>query len=363
MCGVAVHIITLLRHLSKEAFESHLVLLHDGHVGETARNAGIRPFIVGGDFPGDLRAVFRLARYIRRNGIDIVHTHTLNGNLYGRLSAMLARRAVIVTTIHTYMSDTLADIYENSLRRKLVIWQNRVTDRLASVLITPSEALKNKVVSEGIDPEKIHVVSNGIDIPVIQDSDQEFESVRKEFGISKDSFLLGTVGRMVPVKNLESLMEIVAQLFRDGLKLNLILIGDGPRREQLESLANSLGISQHVVFTGWRNDVLRILNGVDLYVHTSVSESFTYSIVEAMSIAKPVIAFDAGSLSEVISNGETGFLVTPRNNAAFKEAIAQMSINPDRAKQLGQAARKHTEDSLSAESMAEKIMTIYRSLV
>lgn len=363
MCGVAAHIITLLRHLSKIDFDTHFVLLHNSHVAEIARNAGIEPFILGRDFPCDFRAIFRLARFIRRNDIDIVHTHTLNGNLYGRLSAKLARRAAIVTTIHTYLSDTLSDIYGNPLKRRFVIWQNTVTDRLASMLITPSEALKDKVVSDGVDPQKINVVSNGIDIPVISDFDQGAESARKELGISEDSILLGTAGRMVPVKNLESLMEIAAKLIRDGLKLDLLLIGDGPLRVQLEGMASSLGITDHVIFTGWRNDILSILQGIDIYVHTSVSESFGYSVVEAMSIAKPVIAFDVGSLSEVISNGETGLLLRPRDNIAFKEAIAQMAANPRQRREFGLAARRRAELCFSSGSMAEKIMTIYRSLV
>jgi glycosyltransferase involved in cell wall biosynthesis len=363
MCGVATHIITLLRHLSKDKFEVYLALLHHGHVAETAENYGIKPFIVESNFPGDLRCIVRLNSYIREKRIDIVHTHTLSGNLYGRLASVLPPRPIIVTTVHTYMSDVLGDIYNKASWRTFIIWQNRLTDRLSSVLITPSIALKKTLASKGVNPDKINVVCNGIDIPLIHDPSQPDASVREEFGISKDTFLAGTAGRMVSIKNLETLIEMAAQLIHDGLRFNLLLIGDGPLRGHLENVVRSMGISQHTVFAGWRSDVLRILQAIDLYVHPSLSESFGYTVVEAMSAGKPVIAFDTGSLSEVIVHDETGFLVPFGNTMAFKKAIAALSYDPERTKQMGQQARKRAEKYFTAARMSERIMAIYQSLL
>jgi glycosyltransferase involved in cell wall biosynthesis len=261
------------------------------------------------------------------------------------------------------MPRVLADIYNKTLWRSFVIWQNRVTDRLASALITPSKALKERLVSEGVNPDKIHVVCNGISIPRIDDPAQTAASVQKEFGIPKDIFLVGTAGRMVAIKNLETLIEMAAQLIHDGLMLNVLLIGDGPRREHLENLARSLGVSQYIVFSGWRNDVSRLLQAIDLYVLPSLEEIFPYSVLEAMASGKPVIAFDTGSLSEVILHGETGFLVTSGDTTAFKNAVAALSLDPIRARQLGQAGKNRVHRFFRAEEMVEKIEPIYQSIL
>jgi glycosyltransferase involved in cell wall biosynthesis len=349
--------------LNKDRFDVHLALLHDGHVAEVAENYGIKPFIVGSNFPGDLRSIFRLNRYIRQSQIDILHTHTLNGNLYGRMAAMLLPRPVIVTAVHTYMSRVLTDVFKNALWRNFIIWQNRLTDKLASVLITPSNALKKNLASDGINPEKIRVVYNGIDIPPKNNSSQMAASIRKEFGIPLDTFLVGTAGRMVPIKKLETLIEMAAQIIHDGLRFHVLVIGDGPQRGHLENVAQSLGVSKHIIFPGWRSDVFRILQGIDLYAHPSLSESFGYAIIEAMSAAKPVIAFETGSLSEVIVNNGTGLLIPHGDITAFKKTIVALSSDPLRARQLGQAGRNRVAEYFSAIGMTKKIEEIYESLV
>ncbi len=128
-------------------------------------------------------------------------------------------------------------------------------------------------------------------------------------------------------------------------------------------MARSLGVPKHIIFPGWRSDVSRILQGIDVYVHPSLSESFGYAVVEAMSAAKPVIAFETGSLSEVIVHNGTGLLVPPSDTTAFKKALTTLSHDPERTKRFGQAARKRSEQYFGAGRMAGRIMAIYRSLL
>lgn len=363
MCGVATHVLTLLDHLDTKHFEGHLVLLQGGQVEAAAKTMGLTPFIIGKTFPGDPVCIRRLYNYYRENEIQIVHTHTLNGNFYGRLAALLPQRPLIVTTVHTYMDKTVVDFLKGPFKRRLILRQNRFVDRWSSLLITPSKGVKRSLVAQGIPPDKIHVVPNGIRLPRKEGGCGGDPLQKSQWNIPSQKPVVGVVARLVPQKNIGALIELAGQLSREGCSFSLVIIGDGPERKRLEELSRKYGLSRQTVFTGWQQNVQRLLSMIDLFVLPSLEENFPFSVIEAMAALKPVVAFDSGSLSEVIVNGETGFLIPHGDSKAMKEAVKGLLSHPERARLLGFAGRKRVERYFSAGKMTMHMEGVYRDLV
>lgn len=254
----------------------------------------------------DIRTLFRLTGLIRRLAPAVVHTHHIGPLLYGGLAARMARCPKLVHTEHD------AWHLESSRRAALM---KRLTTLLAPRMIADADAvaaqlfdrcgIQSRTIRNGIDTCKFNTVSR--------------VAARNALGLPTDGVVIGTAGRMEPVKNQALLLRAFAELDQDG-SLCLTLAGDGTCRSDLESLSRELGIERNVRFLGRVDRMPEFLNALDLFILPSDKEGYPLSLLEAQSCGTPVIATNVGGSRDAVCT-RTGAVVEPGNAKAMVDAI------------------------------------------
>lgn len=356
--GAEQHLLSLLKHMDQSVFEIYVASLFTKPLAPLVEEQGIPVFVFPMRNKIDLRPIREMASLIQREGFHIVHTHGVRANLIGRMAARKAGVKNIVTTVHS----VLAFDYESSFA-KLV---NRVcetsTRGMTQRFITVCELLARGLSAEGVNPQKIITVHNGLEIDKYN---PELPSlpVRQEFSIKSDSVVLGIVARLHPVKGHSLLLEAVADVARDYPHLILLIVGTGPDLIKLENMAKGLGIEKNVIFTGFRQDIPQIIASLDILVLPSFSEGLSLTVMEGMAMKKPVLATRVGGTPELITSGLNGLLVPPADSKALAEGIRYLIGNPNKAVEMGVAGRQTIESSFTADIMAAKTAEVYTELI
>ncbi len=312
--------------------------------------------------PGsDLRAFRELAHLVRRFRPDIVHTHTAKAGFVGRSAALTVRPRPIV--VHTYHGHVLKGYFgsaKTTVYRELERSAGRVTDRLIGV----SQATVDDLVELKVAPrERFSVVPLGLALEGFTRLDPAPDPrARRELGVNADEVLFTFVGRVVPIKRIDLLLEALALALRSGSRVRLAIAGDGEIRQGLEATARGLGIADSVRFLGYRRDLPRIAAASDAAVLSSDNEGTPVSLIEAAAAGRPVVATDVGGVREVV-NDETGILVPPGDAAALAGGIEELALNPVLRARLGRQARERAVVRFSAERLIEDIDSLYRELL
>jgi glycosyltransferase involved in cell wall biosynthesis len=224
-----------------------------------------------------------------------------------------------------------------------------ITDSFIAVAASHGQFLAKNL---GIHPSKVAVIPNGVDtqrfLPLA-----DVSSVRQELRIGSDDPVVGIVAALRPEKNHELFLEMASRVVREIPTARFLIIGDGPCREALEAQARSLDIEQNVMFLGSRSDIPRLLAALDVFALTSHIEANPVSILEAMSVAKPVVATNVGSIHEAVAEGQTGFLATPGDAFQLTDRILRLLNDSVVARAMGVAARVSVVKRWSIESMVE----------
>lgn len=354
--GAQRHLLSLLRHLDRERVDPVLWCLEKkGDLVPEFDALGIPVEDLG--FPGEsivgrraIVSILPLRHRLRRLNPDVVHTYLFSPNLYGTLLGALAGTRAIVSS-----------------RRDMAWWEagrhllatrfaNRFVDRVVAV---SENVRRHSIARERLDPERVVTVPNGIDLA-------EFDRARTEPapwtappGVGP---ILAMTAGLRPVKGHEYLLGAVARLAPRFPDLRFLLVGDGPRRQELEQQARLAGIAEQVVFLGWQANVAPLLDRIDLFVLSSVSEGQSNAILEAMAAGRPVVATDVGGNPETIADGVTGLLVPPRNPERLAEAIEDALRDRSRAQAMGRAGRLRVERLFSAQAVARRLEELYASL-
>jgi len=197
-----------------------------------------------------------------------------------------------------------------------------------------------------IPSDRIQVCYEGVDLSLYnmdKDSVPLRLQVRRELGIDVNNTVLATIARLDPGKGHEYLLQTAVQILKTHPNVTFIIAGDGSERGRLEKMAQELSISEHVIFTGFVDDIAHLLSAVDLLVHPSLAEGLSNSVMEAMAMAKPVVATHVGGMSELIVHGETGLMVPPSDTERLTEATLELLRDKNRMSAMGAAGRKRVE--------------------
>jgi len=307
----------------------------------------------------DLFGLFRLYRFLRREQYTVVHTHTSKAGFVGRLAAWLARVPVILHTTHGFA------FHEGSSRTKRVFYAT--LERLAAPwcdrVVSVSEFHRRWALELGIcGGDKIMAIPNGIALPEPQSRIPASE-LRRGWGANKDDLVILSTGRLAPEKGLEDLLEAASLLRRMGQSFRVVLAGDGPLRAQLERLAKDLGVSDHVTFLGYREDIPDLLAACDLVALPSLREGLSIALLEAMAAGKPVVATSIGSNVTVASQAEMALLVPPCDPQALAEAILRCGQDPALRTRLGNNARHVFESRYTEQRMLNAYRKAYFGLL
>ncbi len=207
-----------------------------------------------------------------------------------------------------------------------------------------------------IIPDSIYVCYVGVDLS-IYDSNKYNKTcraqVRNELSIDINNTVLATIARLDPGKGLPYLLEAAVRIIQEHPNVTFVIAGEGSERKRLEEMVYSLRISDHVVFTGFVDDIARLLSAADLIVHPSLAEGVSNSVMEAMSMSKPVVTTDVGGIPELVIHGETGLMVPPMDSERLTESTLQLLKDKDQMKAMGAAGRKRVEAHFNRDIQVE----------
>jgi glycosyltransferase involved in cell wall biosynthesis len=355
----------------------------EGSLEPECRAAGVRllrvPELVREISPrNDLVALRRLVTLLRKERPHIVHTHTSKAGILGRIAARQARVPVVIHTPHGHVFHS----YEGRVKTQIFIRAEQacapLTHRL--VALTGSELREHLEVGVG-KHGRWTTVHSGVDFGPFEAARGLRETVRAELGLREAAFVLGTVGRLVPVKGQHYLVEAFARLGAAHPGLHLLMVGDGPLRDDLTAQARALGLTVRpcpeggqppapppgdrpvIHMLGLRHDVPRLLAALDLFVLPSLNEGMGRVLVEAMALELPCVASDVSGIPDVVDDGTTGLLVPPQDSGALARALATLLHDPDRAREMGRAGRRKAVPEFSVERMVEKLADLYTELL
>jgi glycosyltransferase involved in cell wall biosynthesis len=284
--------------------------------------------------------IWRLSRLLRARTTDIVHTHDDRPLLYGSLASKLAR---VRRLIHTHHHGYLASIP----RRRLLLLRgvSRIPDEFVCVSHDSARFLRE----QGVASRHVKTVWNGVDLDQFSFTGPRWRAPAL------------TVARLSPEKDIANLLRAVAQVARAQTDFRLDIAGDGPCRDELESLAAELKLTERVRFLGEVRDVAKLLGQASMFVLPSQTEGISLTILEAMARGLPVLATKVGGNPEIIMNGTSGILVPPGNPSALAHGILELWANEDRALQLGRAARHRIEEHFDVRAMVAAYEALYAS--
>jgi glycosyltransferase involved in cell wall biosynthesis len=357
--GAQVHVGQLAGALDRARFEPEvLCLLAGGPVADELRARGIPVDVLGlGRLyaPRGLAGLFRLSRRLRGRRVDVVHTYLISANVYGTLAARLAGVPAIVTSRRDmgFSRNWRLRLLEEYLINPLV-------DRV--VAVTPAVAERTRR-ERGLGRERIVTVENGVDLPAWDPDRQPRAQARTELGLAPEQVAVGVVGHLSPVKGHADFLRAAALVAAEAPAARFYVVGDGPLRPSLEALAASLGVAEKVVFTGASADVARVLAALDVVVLPSHSEGMSNALLEAMAMARPVVATAVGGNTDVVRDRVTGRLVPPHDPPALAAALRDLLASPAARTALGRAARLHVTDQLSLPRMVKRYEDLYLGLV
>lgn len=299
----------------------------------------------------DLVLPFELGALFGRRRADVVHTHNILPLIYAVAPARLRGAAVV----HTKHGKNLGG---SAGRERL----GRAAARGVGAFVAVSDATAAAArAARECPPDRLRVITNGIDLSRFAPDPAARAEVRAALGVPDDGFLIGTVGRLVPVKDHPLLLRAVAPLL--GERVHLAIVGDGPERADLDARIAALPRPGSVHLLGNRPDVPRLLAAMDVFVLSSASEGLPLVIPEAMATGLPVVSTDVGGIADVVVAGETGTLVRHGDEAALRAALAALDADRSLGRRLGASGRARALSRYSSETMGAAYLDLYRALI
>lgn len=301
--------------------------------------------------------IFRLYKILRKHRPDVVQTFILKPNLFGIIAAILAKVPIVIATDLTHKNQAptrLRRLRDKFLYRIYINVANR-----SSHLICRSDAIRKELIELGVNVD-ISVIPAPIDIVEIN----KYYRAKKEYSCRPEKEItIGIVGRLSEEKRHADLLEALFLLSKKYPGINLLIVGDGPLQSQLEDLTIRLKIESKVKFTGFKKDIPKYLNLMDIFVLPSRTEGTPLSIMEAMACGLPIVASRVGGIPMIVKNKVTGILFDPGNVRQLTSALERLIEDPEIRKTLGENGRKRIYDSLHPDRFIDRHFQLYRDLL
>lgn len=358
--GAEKQLVSLLNHLDTRRFRLHLAYLKRSEqlLPQLDRQRLAQTLCLDVAHRVDIGAVRRLRQLVADQGIDVI----LCTNAYPMLYGYLARRgragcaARLATVFHSTALLTRGERAQMLLYRRLF---NRCDH-----LIYVCESQRRYWRDNGVRPASDEVIYNGIDTDWHSDTRASGEQLafRRSLGFDDEDFVIGLCGAFRPEKAHGDLLAAVAALRSRAIRAKALLIGDGPERPAIERCAGQLGIREHVVMTGMKQDVRPFVRACDVMTLVSHTETFSLAALEAMSLGKPLVLSDLGGAGEQVVHGQHGFLFPPGDIEALSQHLLSLTDRTLRAK-LGEAAARRVRERFTVQGMTARFTDCLESLV
>ncbi len=346
----------LAKGLPKTEFDvTAVALTRGGPYADELASSGIPLTVIGKRSKLDPFSFWRLRAELQRLQPDILHTWLFAANSYGRLCSRIVPHAKIV------VSERCVDSWKKGWQ----LWLDRRLISKTDRLVGNSPSVVDFYRELGVPAEKLVCIRNGIELPSLDAAADRStrEALLDELLLPPDAFIAGYLGRLAKQKRVEDLIWAVETLRQIRPKLFLVIVGDGPERQRLENFARDVGCLDHVRFLGHREDGSRWLKLFDVFCLASSFEGMSNSLMEAMSIGKPVIASDIPANRELVVQCQTGFLPKLADTVGFMQFLRQLIDEKGLTEELGRAGRERIQQYFGIKRMVDAYVEVYRNVL
>lgn len=360
--GAQKHLLSLITNLEKSKYNIFLFTAKEGLLLNDALSiAGLsiktsanleRPI----NFFRDFLALFEIYNFIKKYNIDIVHTHSSKAGIIGRLAAKLTKAKIIIHTVHGWPFND----YQSFPSRTFFLCLERFVAQFTDALIVVSYSDREKGLRNHIgNKNKYLLIRYGINLNEFSANDRD---IKEELGLDKDDLVVGMIACFKPQKSPRDFIKLAYLVNKAIRDVKFILIGDGVLRKDIERLILKLKLQKQVSLLGWRNDIPAILSALDIFVLTSLWEGLPITVLEAIASFKPVLATDTGGISEIIQEGNTGFLVPPGDMNNMAEKLKMLLGDENLRRRIAQKAKNSLNSDFTIEHMAGNTQDLYEHL-
>lgn len=299
----------------------------------------------------DRKVVDRLVEVIKKNNIDVIHSHGYKSDILGLLAAKKAGIKIVITP-HGFSSGI-------DFKLRLFIWLGCQTFRFADIVAPLSKALCEDVRGFGVKEERLVYVQNGVDLSEVEEQKIKENSL-KSIG---DNKRIGFVGQMISRKNIKDILDIFESLAEKHPNITLSLLGDGESRPELEEHTQTLTHKDRIEFLGFRDDRLELLQSFDLFVMTSSLEGIPRCLMEATAMGIPVAAYNIAGIDQLIEHERTGLLAPFGDKELLSSYWETLLFDVNKAEKLSNAAYDFVNKNYSAQRMANEYVDIFDNLM
>lgn len=346
--GGALQVLLLVEGLQKRGIENLLVVPEGSDVQDQAISRGlpIHPLPMAGE--ADLLFPRRFRSLIHEMAPDLVHLHSRRGaDILGGLGARWAGVPAVLTRR-----------VDNPEPSWLVGAKYRLFDRI----ITISEAIRDVLIGEGLDPDGIRCVHSALDASPYQTPCRR-DAFLEEFGFSPENQVVGLAAQFIPRKGHDLLLQAIPAILRDHPETRFLLFGKGPLWGDISRTVAAAKLEEKVGLPGFREDLPSLLPCLNALVHPATMEGLGIIILQAAAAGLPVVASSAGGIPEAVVHGETGLLVPPGDSEALARALSSILADPDRARSMGERGRQHIQTEFTVDRMVDGNLGVYQELL
>jgi L-malate glycosyltransferase len=357
VAGAEVLVAEMIRQLKGRIEPTIFCLDAIGEIGEQLRDEGVRVVVLNRKPGRDWGVAYRLRDSIREHSIQVVHAHQYSPFFYAALAKILNRgRFKLIFTEHgRHYPDHVSPV-RRAVNRLML---DHTADAVNAVCQFAADAVC-KV--DGFRGNRIEVIENGIDINRYHML-EEIRDAKMALGLDPTRRHVGLIARFHPVKDHPMAIQAFSRVAKQLPDVDLLLVGDGPDRPKMEALVGELDLVNRVQFLGIRRDIPRILQALDLFLLTSVSEAASLTLMEAMAAGRPVVVTEVGGNPEIIRDGQEGFLVPRGDHLAAASKIIHILQNPTQSRMMGQAAWRRARDLYDLNKTIRRYHSLYRRLI
>jgi glycosyltransferase involved in cell wall biosynthesis len=354
--GGESHVLDLVRYLDKGLFEPVVLSFTDGPMITSLTEMGVPAYVIHTERAFDIGVWKKVKQFLKDQHMDIVHVHGTRANT----NVLWAARSLGLPVIYTIHGWSFHDSLPAWNRKARILAEKFITQR-TKLNITVSDSNHRTGVRE-FGRFKSTVVKNGVNLEKF-DRYGTYPDVRAGYGIPAHHIVIGYIVRITEQKDPLGMLRAFAKVCTNFRDVTLLMIGEGDLKAAAVQLAEDLGIKDRVVFDKFRQDVPAVLSAVDIYCLPSLWEGFPIGVLEAMAMAKSIIATDVDGTREAVEHEVTGLLVPPKNEAALVAAIERLIQDRALRMRLQESAGKCVKANFDVRDMTHKIETVYQQML
>ncbi len=343
----------LVTHLDTKKFSPIVYSLScEGKIADKLRNKGIEVVCLGAKNKFDITVFFKLIKLLNRQKPHILHTYLFHANFLGRIAGRIAGVPIIISSVRTMEKQKWHHVYLDMLTCWMVDKEVCVSKDVEGFVRKYAKVPAHKLITiyNGIDFKDISIAKN-------------IEDKKKELSINQFNPIIGTVGHLTVAKGVVYLLKAFQLVLEDFPNACLLVVGDGPQEKELKKSALELNIVPSVKFLGFREDAIDIMNVMDVFVLPSLWEGMPNVVLEAYALGKPVVSTRVGGTEEIIKDGETGFLVSPKDWRNLAKCIKSLIKDTEMKERFGFKGKEFVSKNFSLEKMVKATEKLYEKLI